>query len=93
MHTVFINKSKIHFESKSQQSFEFVFNFHRCLSISQRYILKANHNLDSLPVKILERVFINKSKIHFESKSQQSKSIQISIKQKTLTIFIMRVYL
>ncbi len=39
------------------------------LSISQRYILKANHN--KYPFEILIHfVFINKSKIHFESKSQ-----------------------
>ena len=39
------------------------------LSISQRYILKANHNLLTI-VMIALRVVINKSKIHFESKSQ-----------------------
>ena len=42
----------------------------KCLSISQRYILKANHNYMML-VDMLMPVFINKSKIHFESKSQQ----------------------
>ncbi|MCW3083603.1 MAG: hypothetical protein JWP12_969 [Bacteroidetes bacterium] len=41
---MFINKSKIHFESKSQLIIYFVFAWIRCLSISQRYILKANHN-------------------------------------------------
>jgi hypothetical protein len=41
---VFINKSKIHFESKSQQVFFPAAVGNGCLSISQRYILKANHN-------------------------------------------------
>ncbi len=41
---VFINKSKIHFESKSQQTFGTENIVTGCLSISQRYILKANHN-------------------------------------------------
>ena len=41
---VFINKSKIHFESKSQLVGESVDITEWCLSISQRYILKANHN-------------------------------------------------
>ena len=42
---VFINKSKIHFESKSQQDEKIENDTVKCLSISQRYILKANHNL------------------------------------------------
>ncbi len=41
---VFINKSKIHFESKSQPDMIKMIFIGRCLSISQRYILKANHN-------------------------------------------------
>ena len=41
---VFINKSKIHFESKSQLFRYTVKQNQWCLSISQRYILKANHN-------------------------------------------------
>ncbi len=39
------------------------------LSISQRYILKANHN-PLVAFVVDAKVFINKSKIHFESKSQ-----------------------
>ncbi len=42
---VFINKSKIHFESKSQPVNDDTGNNEGCLSISQRYILKANHNI------------------------------------------------
>ncbi len=41
---VFINKSKIHFESKSQPEGTAKIKEMGCLSISQRYILKANHN-------------------------------------------------
>ena len=41
---VFINKSKIHFESKSQPYYLAPTVKKWCLSISQRYILKANHN-------------------------------------------------
>ena len=44
LYMMFINKSKIHFESKSQQLPMHFFPLARCLSISQRYILKANHN-------------------------------------------------
>jgi len=67
---VFINKSKIHFESKSQPTLPLAFDILKCLSINQRYILKANHNASTVVYKI-GLVFINKSKIHFESKSQQ----------------------
>ena len=41
---VFINKSKIHFESKSQLLKDKCEICKGCLSINQRYILKANHN-------------------------------------------------
>jgi hypothetical protein len=41
---VFINKSKIHFESKSQPFTPAQAATAQCLSINQRYILKANHN-------------------------------------------------
>ena len=40
------------------------------LSIRQRYILKANHNCN-LTLRYIKVVFINTSKIHSESKSQQ----------------------
>ena len=66
---MFINKSKIHFESKSQLKFISSDFIPRCLSISQRYILKANHNYFHCFMSF-NRMFINKSKIHFESKSQ-----------------------
>ncbi len=45
---VFVNKSKIHFESKSQPEHERSASLPRCLSINQRYILKANHNTISI---------------------------------------------
>ena len=73
MSGVFINKSKIHFESKSQHFTTGTDIIGRCLSISQRYILKANHNLIRMET-IQAKVFINKSKIHFESKSQHKQS-------------------
>ena len=66
---VFINKSKIHFESKSQPDKVCAGEKQLFLSISQRYILKANHN-KAFERAVLALVFINKSKIHFESKSQ-----------------------
>ena len=45
---LFINKSKIQFESKSQHA-ELMAEFEgSCLSISQRYNLKANHNKEIL---------------------------------------------
>ena len=66
---VFINKSKIHFESKSQLHQITASCYTGYLSISQRYILKANHNIVGNGTGAAQ-VFINKSKIHFESKSQ-----------------------
>ena len=94
---MFINTSKIHFESKSQQITPCISGYIWCLSIRQRYILKANHNCKSVlsePIvgvyqyvkdtfwkqittkqahlPQLTQVFINTSKIHFESKSQPS---------------------
>ena len=42
--TVFINKSKIQFESYSQQYVDAITRLKWCLSISQRYNLKAIHN-------------------------------------------------
>src|SRR6218665_585162 len=66
---MFISKSKIHFESKSQHTLIMKLLEDRCLSVSQRYILKANHNLPDQQPTIL-KMFISKSKIHFESKSQ-----------------------
>ena len=44
------------------------------LSIGQRYILKANHN-DNDEVVSKPRVVINRSKIHFESKSQRRSAL------------------
>ena len=41
---VFISKSKIQSESKSQLISDLGMLFPRCLSVSQRYNLKANHN-------------------------------------------------
>jgi len=41
---LFINKSKIQFESKSQQFDANISLTDCCLSINQRYNLKANHN-------------------------------------------------
>ncbi len=41
---LFTIKSKIHFESKSQQIFPVPLSILGCLPLSQRYILKANHN-------------------------------------------------
>src|SRR3989339_567880 len=41
---LFISKSKIHFESKSQLTIDQILRRFSCLSVSQRYILKANHN-------------------------------------------------
>ena len=42
---VFISVSKIQFESKSQLYFDFVKFLPGCLSVCQRYNLKANHNI------------------------------------------------
>ena len=42
---MFINNSKIRFESKSQHRLSNERNAIGCLSIIQRYVLKANHNL------------------------------------------------
>ena len=97
---VFINTSKIHFESKSQPVGCIAQSLERCLSIRQRYILKANHNCkqiyqliyigvyqyvkDTFWKQITTRlhgcnkfqlVFINTSKIHFESKSQPDEGL------------------
>ena len=47
---LFINKSKIHFESKSQPDGGNGGGVASCLSISQRYILKANHNIIPPPL-------------------------------------------
>ncbi len=41
---LFINKSKIQFKVKSQLKKENISIFIRCLSISQRYNSKSNHN-------------------------------------------------
>ena len=41
---LFISKSKIQSESKSQQKIELHFYNAGCLSVNQRYNLKANHN-------------------------------------------------
>ena len=43
---LFINTSKIQFESKSQQDATSIERWNSCLSIRQRYNLKANHNED-----------------------------------------------
>ena len=42
--TLFIIKSKIQNESKSQQSLTDLAVSRSCLSLSQRYKMKANHN-------------------------------------------------
>ena len=66
---MFINTSKILFESKSQPFFPVPFPSWWCLSIRQRYFLKANHNY--YPMSFTDfMIFINTSKILFESKSQ-----------------------
>ena len=54
---VFISKSKIQFESKSQQAAEFAPPPDRCLSVSQRYNLKANHNTSGDVIDIDEGVY------------------------------------
>ena len=66
---VFISVSKIQFESKSQQGIDTPYKIIRCLSVCQRYNLKANHNVFG-DGKKHNRVFISVSKIQFESKSQ-----------------------
>ena len=66
---MFINTSKILFESKSQHRVKAICSKSWCLSIRQRYFLKANHNTVTCH-PLLYRMFINTSKILFESKSQ-----------------------
>ncbi len=66
---MFINTSKIQFESKSQLNCCFGASIYRCLSIRQRYNLKANHNAGRR-IQAGTQMFINTSKIQFESKSQ-----------------------
>ena len=68
---MFINTSKILFESKSQHQLLLSLLLLRCLSIRQRYFLKANHN-DCVMTTSDLLMFINTSKILFESKSQRS---------------------
>ena len=95
LQTLFINTSKIQFESNSQRPFIDTYILLCCLSIRQRYNLKAIHNPQPPIVKpslvvyqyvkdtiwkqfttcILclfwkKRLFINTSKIQFESNSQ-----------------------
>ena len=48
MSMVFISKSKIQFESKSQRCLDPVALGRGCLSVSQRYNLKANHNAKAM---------------------------------------------
>ncbi len=52
------------------------------LSICQRYNMKANHNL-TLPALLACKVFINMSKIQYESKSQP----------KSFTLLVARVFI
>ena len=54
---VFISKSKIQFESKSQQRNVFSFPINWCLSVSQRYNLKANHNTLRLSKELMDGVY------------------------------------
>ena len=66
---VFISSSKIQSESKSQPNRTVTKKYNECLSVLQRYNLKANHN-PVLPLNLVFRVFISSSKIQSESKSQ-----------------------
>ena len=66
---VFISVSKIQFESKSQRGVARQHELTWCLSVCQRYNLKANHNCSFVRLYVL-LVFISVSKIQFESKSQ-----------------------
>ncbi len=54
---MFINTSKIQFESKSQLSIRAAFFFLGCLSIRQRYNLKANHNSPGAFICIFRDVY------------------------------------
>ena len=49
------------------------------LSVNQRYILKANHNVDEETGELIRGV-VSKSKIHFESKSQH-KEMEVSVQK------------
>ena len=71
MNKVFISMSKIQFESKSQHFSMIGLLVTRCLSVCQRYNLKANHN-NGAPCPGSREVFISMSKIQFESKSQRN---------------------
>ena len=95
MYPLFINTSKIQFESNSQPFFATTFTYWCCLSIRQRYNLKAIHNISQSVFSFrlvvyqyvkdtiwkqftthhsvylfLDWLFINTSKIQFESNSQ-----------------------
>ena len=50
--TLFYTMSKIHFESKSQHNQKTVTKWLRCFTRCQRYILKANHNVDAQTGKV-----------------------------------------
>ena len=84
--TVFINKSKIHFESKSQPAWISAWISFMFLSISQRYILKANHNyflskVFSLLFLSISQRYILKAN-HNLSRSNQMALLFLSISQR-----------
>jgi len=54
---VFISKSKIQSESKSQRICGEMLTGSRCLSVSQRYNLKANHNYSKQHKKMILGVY------------------------------------
>ena len=63
--------SKIHSESKSQLQFDKANDKADCVSLCQRYILKANHNGNRQRIK-RRKLCLTMSKIHSESKSQRT---------------------
>ena len=69
--TLCLTMSKIHSESKSQQLAIKPWMVDYCVSLCQRYILKANHNR-VLPYCEWCKLCLTMSKIHSESKSQQA---------------------
>ena len=76
---LFINTSKIQNESKSQLGEVEASEDDSCLSIRQRYKMKANHNGDDMIIWYYE-LFINTSKIQNESKSQRKRNDSYSCK-------------
>ena len=72
---MFISSSKIQSESKSQRKPGMELTVSKCLSVLQRYNLKANHNTAPFLLS-LNLVFISSSKIQSESKSQPQEPVQ-----------------